>query len=197
LSEPTAADAVAGMLFRHGFDVEARGVCEYPDRLPWIAERLRTAEPSPERDACIAALEALARGDDPITKYRERIASLRSLVYGLRTQLDQRQREIDTLKRKLAKAQREASIPMRDLASVHMLAEELRSIHDEGGLRNAVANVEFYAATVRPVDYDREQMRHRLERTAAWALAAMREIDRAKQAATLDAHAADNAGADR
>lgn len=58
---PTAEDAVAGMLLRHGFDMYAQGVLQYPERAPSIAERLRTREAN--AGPCVAAIEALARGD--------------------------------------------------------------------------------------------------------------------------------------
>lgn len=65
--EPTARDAVAGMLLRHGrmlvADALAKGL-----HLPGdVAKRMRDTAPpgstDPQRDACIAALEALARDE--------------------------------------------------------------------------------------------------------------------------------------
>ena len=64
LSEPTATDAVAGMLLRHGFDAEAGNLANAHEPAKRIADGMkRWRSRNARRDACIVALEALERGD--------------------------------------------------------------------------------------------------------------------------------------
>lgn len=59
---PTARDAVAGMLLRAGFGTSARDVVDGA-RIAGVADELRSYPGNPAVASCIAALEALARGD--------------------------------------------------------------------------------------------------------------------------------------
>lgn len=64
MSEPTAEDAVAGMLLRYGFDDEANDLATgYAPAAQVVGAMCDHRKPDASRDACVAALEALARGD--------------------------------------------------------------------------------------------------------------------------------------
>lgn len=96
-SEPTARDAVAGMLLRLGYEDEAKDIADQAPELRIAANIERRRPAGGRRSTCIAALEALDRGDLRVVRGHQ----------DLFTAVDRLTRERDEARAQVARLQAE------------------------------------------------------------------------------------------
>ena len=126
---PTARDAVAGMLLRYGREVTADKLARGSMSPAQAIELVKARDDTPSADAaCIAALEALDRGDLCGARDHVRLAAVISRVAGERDEL---RRERDEARAEAAALREERDELKSDLERMRGRAADLEKQRDE------------------------------------------------------------------